>query len=83
MLFWRRRKIYMGASAEEYAAVQKKLAESHVPFDIKTVSRLGSDIGGSRMPAEENNGRTQYMTLNYVYVDKKDYERATEILNTK
>lgn len=86
MRFWRRREVYMGASAQEYAAVRRKLAAAGIPYDIKAVNRFGSTLGGGfaspRSLAGAMDERTEYMNLYYVYADKKDYDRAMQEIRT-
>ena len=87
MLFWRRREVYMGAAAEEYTAVRRKLAAANIPYDLKAVNRFGSTLGGGFASPRSLTGameeRTEYMNLFYVYVDKKDYDRAMQVLHTR
>lgn len=84
MFFWRRKEVYMGASPQEYAAVRGKLAAARIPYDIKAVSRfgLGGGSGFSRSMVGSMGERTEYMNLYYVYVDKKDYDRAMQAIHT-
>jgi hypothetical protein len=85
MLIFKRKEVYMGPSVKEYTEVRKKLADARIPYDIRVVSRFG--MGGaasfSRSMVNSMDGRTEYMNLCYVYVNKKDYDRAMEVLNKK
>lgn len=76
----------MGASLEAYAAVRRKLAAAGIRYDIKSVNRFGSFGGGatnySRAIVSSMGQRTEYMNLFYVYVNKNDYERAMQVINT-
>lgn len=87
MLFWNRREVYMGSSVEDYVAIRQKLAANHIRYDIKSVNRFGSSVGRmlpmGRAAESAMNQRSQYMDIYYVYVDKKDYDRAMAILHTK
>ena len=75
----------MGPSVKEYTEVRKKLAAARIPYDIRAISRFG--MGGassfSRSMVNSMDQRTEYMNLYYVYVSKKDYDRAMEVLNRK
>jgi hypothetical protein len=87
MLFWKRKEVFMGASLEAYAAVRQKLAAAGIRYDIKAVNRFGSLGGGgatnySRAIVSSMGQRTEYMNLFYVYVDKKNYDRAMQVINT-
>jgi len=85
MLVFKRKEIFMGPSVEEYTEVRKKLAAARIPYDIRAVNRFG--MGGaasfSRSMVNSMDQRTEYMNLYYVYVHKKDYDRAMTVLHTK
>jgi hypothetical protein len=82
MLFFKRKEVFMGPSVKEYTEVRKKLAAAHIPYDIRAMSRFG--MGGatsfSRSMVNDMDKRTEYMNLYYVYVNKKDYDHAMEVL---
>ena len=84
MRFWRRKEVYMGASVQEYTAVRGKLAAASIRYDIKAVNRFGFGGGSSfsRSMGGSMGERTEYMNLYYVYVDKKDYDRAMQVIHT-
>ena len=86
MLPWRRKEVYLGVSMQDFCKVRDLLAENEIVYDYRIVDRNASanTIGG-RTPARgrinspfvDQECTSQY----YIYVNKKDYERAAYLIN--
>lgn len=80
MWLWNRREIYTGFSEADFATVRNVLMEHGIPYDFRVSDRVtpwhGSMMTRGANPLTNQDSARQY----YIYVDKKDYERAEYLL---
>lgn len=78
MLLWLMgEEVYIGYSLMELAKVRECLALNHIKYDYKVVSSSGNSRGRSGSFGLNSNYEKQY----YVYVKRKDSERAKYLVD--
>jgi hypothetical protein len=84
MWFWNRAEVYLGWSLEEFSKMKSLLVDNYIKYDYKVVDNSSYGVSNRRASGmgtfgENSKFRVQY----YLYVYKKDYERAQYILSRK
>ncbi len=74
MMFWNRREVYMGFSMEQMGLVRQTLADNDIEYTYRVVNN-----GMSRTFSAQN---PNFICQYYVYVHKKDFEKAQAVLNS-
>jgi len=78
-----RKELFITYSMSEQAKIRDKLSQSNIKYYIKTVNRMSPSPFSSGMRSRTGTFG-QNMDLNYeyiIYVHKKDYEKATYVIN--
>lgn len=70
---WNRREVYVGFSIEE----RNEVVDAFVAEDISYASKCGAGTG---LIAPIHGGGSCNSTMNYIYVHKKDADRAKRIV---
>lgn len=80
MFFWRKKEILVTFSLDDFNRVKDILAANHIPYDWKTVPDCGGR-GSRRFGTAfmDESVLRQY----YLYVEKKEYERAEYLVKTE
>lgn len=77
IMFWNRREVYVGSDMEAFSRVRSILAVKKIKYQYKVVNSLGSSNRGHSGAFGIN---TANSFLYYVYVHRRDYKLAGELL---
>ncbi len=80
MWFWERREVYMGLSMEKCGKVRDKLTAAGIPYRYRTVNNSQASLISRRARTGTFGEKSEFAITYYVYVHKKDYERAGQVL---
>ncbi|OPX46304.1 hypothetical protein CLHUN_01200 [Ruminiclostridium hungatei] len=78
IMFWNRREVFMGSDMEKFSQVRSILSGKNIKYQYKAVNSLGSSNRGHSGAFGIN---TANSFLYYVYVHRKDYLLASELLH--
>lgn len=79
------KRLLVDSSAEEFARVKANLEKANIPFYVRTVKSSPTILQGSHAAAYKRYAMSytpqkDYVTyVYYIYVKRKDYEKAKEI----
>lgn len=81
IMFWNRRKVYIGTSPEDIHNARQKLEDNNIKYDYRVPGDTNLSIWGSEGVVLGTFGRNlKYAATYYLYVHKKDYEHACAVL---
>jgi hypothetical protein len=78
IFFFNWKEVYIGFFLEELSNVRQCLASNHIKYDYRVVSHSSRSRGRCGSLGIDMNYDKQY----YVYVKRKDYERAKYLVDT-
>jgi hypothetical protein len=78
MIFpWNRKEVFLGSSMADFCRARSILAENHIPYDFRVVDHSARQRSYGHSLAAGNEGQS---VMYYVYVNKRDYETAEDLL---
>ena len=78
---WNQKEVYVGHSQEEFDAVRKKLSSNNVRFKYRMFHKNSAHMFDSRSAASDLFGRRRNKADGFfIYVHKRDFDKAKEIL---
>lgn len=79
--FWNRREVFVGQSMEKFSQVRQILSSKGIKYTYKVLNRNTSGLtGGTRRRTGTFGQSNMAQYMYYVYVHRKDYEMAAELL---
>ncbi len=79
--FWNQREIYIGAPSEKLNAVIKMLTSNCIQYKCRFFNKNSAHLLNSKAIAIDLFGLSHdYPKIYYIYVHRKDYVKATELL---
>ncbi|ADL51738.1 hypothetical protein [Clostridium cellulovorans] len=79
---WNRKEIYIGYSSEKLKEVIDKLSESEIKYKYKIIEYSSAYLFSSRSVRTGIFGENlDYLNTYYVFVNRKDYDKACEALS--
>lgn len=77
IFFWNKQEVYVGNSMKRFAEIREILAQLNIEYSYKLVNHESARIAGSNRSMRGSAGEsTENGTIYYVYVHKKDFDRA-------
>ena len=82
IMIWNRKEVFVGNSLQRFNEISHTLSSNEIPYEYKIVdSTSSSSFGASKRGRTGSFGlNTDYIKMYYIYVHKKDYDRAMMIL---
>lgn len=81
-MFWNQKEVFVGNSMQKFSEIRYALSSNKIDYKYNIVNHESSMITGSiRSKAGSFGENIDYSNLYYVYVHKKDYEKACAILH--
>lgn len=83
IFFLNQKEVFMGYSMKEFSDVRFKLSSNGIQYKIKTVNQNSSTFMGSSRIRNASYGLNQaFNYLYYVYVHRRDFDKAQSILKS-
>ncbi len=76
LTFWNRKEVYMGYSMSDFADIRSVLAVHSIKYTFKVINACGSNYKRRGIFGEDSKFNYMY----YIYVHKRDYEWACELI---
>lgn len=78
---WSRREVYVGNSLQRFDEIRYKLSANKIKYDYKIVDHTSPSFGSSNRARTGNFGINMALAKTYyIYVHKKDYDKAQALL---
>lgn len=81
IMVWNQREVFVGYSMEKFSRACAILAANKIKYKYRVVRQKSAYAFGSRRARTGTFGENEeYSNVYYVYVDKRDYENASKVL---
>lgn len=83
IMFWNQKEVFLGTSLQKFSEIRNLLTANKIGYKYKIVDQVGEHRhGANRVRTGNSNINIEHSHLYYIYVHKKDYEKASDIIQS-